>query len=178
MQDYVRTISNTVVHFLKPQPEELLLNDMFFHLARLPRFNAGTGRFYTVGQHSVLVADQMVGREALVGILHDCAEYVFNDVSSPIVKCCTHYKHMRDNFQDHIYKKFLPKHLLENLEDIETRMKVIDLDMCATEQMKLKSHEPSAGTVIPGVYFENWTFEVCELKLHRAYHRYLELANA
>lgn len=180
MKDYITAKSNTKVHFLTNDIDlsEILLSDIFYGLARLPRFNATTKRLYSVGEHSIYVADQMRGDQALVGLLHDAAEYVFNDLASPIVAHIPQYKEMRDMFQDAIYEKFLGD-LYRKLPEILPKLKEIDVNMCATEQLFLKEHEPTLGTVIQGIDLTKCPSPLdVELILFRKYHHYLELASA
>lgn len=177
MKHFITTVSNTQVDFVNPLPSQLLLSDMFHSLARLPRFVSHTRRRYTVGQHSLIVASLMHPSVALLGLLHDVAEYVFNDVASPIVAMCPDYKKMRDNFQDEIYRKFLPDCIWSRIEELETILKTIDVNLCATEQKKLKLQEPTAGTVISDIYFPELRSHECELQLYKMFHYYLEKAN-
>lgn len=178
MKTFITTVSNVEVDFINPLPKQLLLSDIFHSLARLPRFTSHTRRRYTVGQHSLIVASLMVPEVALLGLLHDAAEYVYNDVASPIVAFCPDYKRRRDSFQDEIYRKFLPDVLWDRLEEIEPILKTIDTNLCATEQKRLKLQEPTAGTVIPDIYFPELRSHECELQLYKMYHYYLEKANA
>lgn len=176
MKPYVRGFSNTKIHFQNPLPQEILLVDMFYQLARLPRFNASTSRIYTVGEHSLAVAAQMPGKAALIGLLHDGAEYVFNDVASPIVRVCSDYQNMRDAFQEIIYKKFLPTNLYFNLGLWEETLHEIDKDYCLTEMYHLKGRDLEPTQHLIPAPLSNMTPEQTELELHRAYHNYLELA--
>lgn len=178
MKHFITTVSNTQVDFVNPLPSQLLLSDIFHSLARLPRFVSHTRRRYSVGQHSLIVASLMQPNVALLGILHDAAEYVFNDVASPIVAMCLDYKRLRNDFQHEIYRKYLPDCIWARMDELEVILKTMDTNLCATEQKKLKLQEPTAGTVIPDIYFPELRSHECELQLYKMYHYYLEKANA
>lgn len=55
-------------------------------LGMLCRFNGNTRRFYSVAEHSCLVADlmdQIVGGDPFEGLMHDAAEAYLSDIPTP-----------------------------------------------------------------------------------------------
>lgn len=66
--------------------------DIAHHLSLICRYTGGSPVHYSVGQHSLLVADRLREWSApetlpeleLAGLLHDAGEYVFNDIASPV----------------------------------------------------------------------------------------------
>ena len=70
-------------------PDDMCIEDIAHHLSQVNRYNGATEYPYSVGQHSLLVADLlMVGgaspRVELAGALHDGSEAYINDVTTPV----------------------------------------------------------------------------------------------
>jgi hypothetical protein len=85
----IHTASGEIVFPLDPRPEELHLHDIATSLANQCRFSGHCKKFYSVAQHSVLVAlllrDQGYGRNIQrQGLLHDASEAFLVDLPRPI----------------------------------------------------------------------------------------------
>lgn len=79
--------SGKLVDVLNIQPDDISILDIAHNLSMICRFTGAFPFHYSVAQHSVLVAAHMEAAEestaaCLAGLLHDGAEYVFNDLSS------------------------------------------------------------------------------------------------
>lgn len=86
---WMQTRSGVAVDLLNPQEEDIHLPDIAYALARINRFTGHGKRFYSVAQHSVLIAQHLLlttGERdlALGGLLHDAAEAYLGDISSPL----------------------------------------------------------------------------------------------
>lgn len=69
-----------------PRPEDVDFNDIAAALSLICRFNGALthpSRFYSVAQHSVLVAELMEPRVQVYGLLHDAHEAYFGDDITP-----------------------------------------------------------------------------------------------
>jgi hypothetical protein len=62
-----------------PRAEDVCLEDVAHHLAKLCRYNGAVQRFYSVAEHSVLVSRAVPPEYALHGLLHDAAEAYTGD---------------------------------------------------------------------------------------------------
>jgi 5'-deoxynucleotidase YfbR-like HD superfamily hydrolase len=66
-------------HYLNPEPEEIYIEDIAHALSLNCRFNGHTERFYSVAQHSCMVAKHVMEYSqnpiwGLAALLHDAAE--------------------------------------------------------------------------------------------------------
>jgi len=77
--NWFQTYTGKQFYPLDPRPEDIDLDDIVHHLSHLCRFNGGTREFYSVAQHSVIVADALPDDFKLWGLLHDAAESFLAD---------------------------------------------------------------------------------------------------
>lgn len=83
----IRTFTGKLVNPLDMQPEDFDIRDIAHHLSNLCRYTGAVPTFYSVAQHSVIVARYFLKKEErLAGLLHDAAEAYINDLSSPLKK--------------------------------------------------------------------------------------------
>lgn len=93
----IRTFTGKYVNPLRLRAKDVCIEDIAHHLSCINRYTGATPRPFNVAHHSVLVADELAGHGArigLAGLLHDSGEYVFNDLASPVKKAAWlhHYK--------------------------------------------------------------------------------------
>lgn len=82
--DWIRTAGGGRFWPLDPRPEEVDIREVAHALANLCRFTGHTRDFYSVGQHSVLVAMLCPPEARPWGLLHDASEAYIADVSRPV----------------------------------------------------------------------------------------------
>ena len=94
---YIRMHSGRIVHLNDPRPESYYIPDVAYHMAGINRYTGGSR--FTNGQHSI-VAAEMARRFYPGGLLpqrmaiHDTAEHVLGDVSSPLKSMLPEYKEL------------------------------------------------------------------------------------
>lgn len=86
---WIHTRTGKAVDLLNPQPDQICIADIAHSLAHQCRYTGHASRFYSVAEHSVLVADALMAetksRElAWAGLMHDAHEAYTGDVASPI----------------------------------------------------------------------------------------------
>ena len=80
----IRTFTGKLVDPFALTLDDIDIRDIAHHLSNLCRYT-GAGPFYSVAQHSVLVANYFIDPAArLAGLLHDAAETYINDIASPL----------------------------------------------------------------------------------------------
>jgi uncharacterized protein len=104
-EPYLETISGRKVHFLNPTEDEIDIRDIAYALSNLCRFN-GHVPFYSVAEHSIMVAAKCGWDEKLAGLLHDAAEAYLSDIPSPVKDHLPDYKSIEYKLQTVINKKF------------------------------------------------------------------------
>jgi uncharacterized protein len=88
-EPFIQTVSGRRVNPFAPEPAAIDIGDIAHALANQCRFGGHCRRFYSVAQHSCLVADLTSGRRAdaetaLWALLHDAAEAYLGDVPHPV----------------------------------------------------------------------------------------------
>lgn len=83
--DWIQTFTGRKFWPMDPHPEDVHVIDIAHPLGMKVRFNGHVNRFYSVAQHSVLVAEQQDQPcDQLAALFHDAAEAYLPDVPSPI----------------------------------------------------------------------------------------------
>lgn len=127
----ILTASGNLFNFVSHEANILNIEDIAHALSHICRFTGHTREFYSVAQHSVLVSHLVPREYALQGLMHDAAESVLGDVSSPLKQLLPDYKSLEKTIEKTIFEKFgLPATLHESV-------KAADLTMLVTEQREL-----------------------------------------
>src|ERR1041385_9159273 len=80
----IMTCSGRWINPLNPDPEQINIEDIAHSLSNQCRFTGHTKHFYSVAQHSCLVADLCGYAKGLGGLLHDGTEAYMSDIARPI----------------------------------------------------------------------------------------------
>jgi 5'-nucleotidase len=89
----METYTGRLVDLSRPNPADISIEDIAWHLSRIPRFGGATNteNVYTVAQHSVLVlnrvkqtSDQPDHVLLLTALLHDAHEAYIGDIIRPM----------------------------------------------------------------------------------------------
>ena len=109
MHAFYRTHSGRMVNLADVKPQDLDLGDIAHHLARVCRFGGATRRVYSVAQHCVYVARNIVTDDARViraALLHDAAEAYIGDMTSGLKRLCPDYKRVEAQVESCIIARF------------------------------------------------------------------------
>jgi 5'-deoxynucleotidase YfbR-like HD superfamily hydrolase len=138
MSQWIATFTGRKVHPFALQAEDLDMEDIAASLSTKCRFLGHCRTFYSVAQHSVLVAQHVPKQWQLHGLLHDAAEAYVGDTVRPIkmqLRCegMTLLEEVEHRIQAQIYAKFASP-----LSPTAKRcVKVNDLRALATEKRDL-----------------------------------------
>lgn len=87
-----------------PRPEDVHIEDIAAALSKLCRYGGHSSRFYSVGEHCLLIARALLHdgydkRVALAGLLHDASEAYVCDVPRPLKQLLSEYKAIEERVQ-------------------------------------------------------------------------------
>lgn len=156
---------------LAPDPAQIDPLDIAHALANLCRFNGHTKRFYSVAQHSVLVARHVPCQFALEGLLHDATEAYIADVTRPVKPHLLNYQVIEHNLHRAIASRFgIPANL-------PNAVKTADVVLLATEKRDLMPDHGDPWPVLDGVEpladtIEPWSPEEAKYMFMEAFEQY------
>lgn len=147
--DWMCTASGVEFWPLDPRPWEIKIEDIAHALSQVCRYGGHCREFYSVAQHSVLVARYVVdlrlkdgGTAARQALLHDAAEAYIGDMVRPLKRSMPEFRATEAVLQQAIAVKFdLPW-------EVDAAVKRADDVLLATEALAL----------MPRASVERWTF--------------------
>lgn len=101
------TANGKLIDLLEPAEEAIDIEDIANALSLICRFGGHTSRFYSVAQHSLLVAALAPDSLKKEALLHDAAEAYLGDVIKPLKLLIGEaYTTIEDIFENVIFQKF------------------------------------------------------------------------
>ena len=107
----IATYTGRLVDPFDLQPDDVCIEDIAHALANTCRFSGHTREFYSVAQHSVLVAQHCADEDKMAGLLHDAAEAYMGDVSG------TFKDDLRVQVETGMLAKLYETHRFSSVED-------------------------------------------------------------
>lgn len=104
--DWMLTASGKVFWPLDPRPDEIEIDDIAHALSHLCRYAGHCRKFYSVAQHSVLVARALPPEHQRWGLLHDATEAYLVDVPRPVKPYLSGYHHAEERLMQTIISRF------------------------------------------------------------------------
>lgn len=89
IDDWMETASGVQFQFMNPKADQIILEDVALALSRTCRYGGHTKRFYSVAEHTILMADWVLKQpwgdyqKALTALHHDDAEAYIGDLPRP-----------------------------------------------------------------------------------------------
>lgn len=124
---YIETYTGRKFNALLPVSDSIHIKDIAHALSMTCRFAGMGNAFYSVAEHSVIVADRLPDKYKLWGLLHDAAEAYIGDMPSPFKHLFANYKEVEAN----ILKVIVSKYGLDPQEP--EAVKVVDRRLLHTE---------------------------------------------
>jgi hypothetical protein len=157
--DWIQTFTGKQVYPLDLRPEEIDITDIAHSLSMQCRFNGHSQKFYSVGEHSVLICWAAKKEHKLAALMHDSAEAYLCDIPRPLKPSLTGYAEIEHRAEQAIASKFgFEFPLPPEIKELDSRL-VVD------ERQQLMSTPPIAwgGPVDPlGVTLHCWSPEIAE----------------
>jgi hypothetical protein len=149
----ILTYGGRFFDFINPQHNEFNIFDIAHALANVCRFAGHTREFYSVAQHSVLVARicmKTAARDDIIdhgraGLLHDASEAYIGDITRPLKQLLPDYKAIEQRIEAALFSAFRIPHPLPQI------VKHADLVMLATEQRDLMPPHEDEWLLIAGI---------------------------
>lgn len=134
--DWIQTYTTKKFWPLSPRVEDVCIEDIAHSLSLQTRFNGHCRTFYSIAQHSVLAARELLKATkdrtiAMQGLLHDASEAYICDLPRPIKSYITNYKELEEQLMQCIAVKFNLNYPFHEL------VKKIDTVLLATEARDL-----------------------------------------
>lgn len=170
---WMQTFTGLQVWPLDMRPEDIVIEDIAHALSMLCRYAGHCENFYSVAEHSVLVAAHMPTRELRMwGLLHDASEAYLVDVPRPIKPHLPGYKTAEQAVMRAVAERF---DLLPRIEPAE--VKAADNAILLDEQRQNLKAPPAPWSVEGeplGVRLHCWPPHIAERKFLTAFDRILE----
>lgn len=167
--DWMQTFSGRQFWPMDPRPNEIFIEDIAHALANLCRYGGHCLRFYSVAEHSVLMARAVSPENKLWALMHDAAEAYLVDVPRPIKRFLSGYALTESRIIRRIADRYnLPFNGGDGWGPVELPIEVeqADLRILADEKHQNMRQGPSwdlLDEVQPlGVTLQFWTPEQAE----------------
>lgn len=131
---YVSTFSGNRFYPLEPRIDVVAIEDIAHGLAYQCRFNGQTREFYSVAQHSLIVASLVPAELRLGALLHDAAEAYLGDMVKPLKVLMPEFADLEDKVTAIIAATFAIDF------SVYAPIKRADLIALATEKRDLMPH--------------------------------------
>jgi uncharacterized protein len=162
--DRFLTFSGRRVDRLAPLPEDHVPEDIALSLSHLCRFGGHVRSFYSVGEHSIHVSEQLErfypALPAIVllsALLHDASEGTLTDVITPLKAILPAYKRLEAAYEATIAERFgLPFPFPPQIKELDTRLCVneaLQLLPCDQQGYWRAKAVPIANLVLPDPRF-------------------------
>ncbi len=108
---WIETFQGHQFYFRNPTPESIDLLDICHSLAMQCRYCGHTKKFYSVAEHSVMMARWMLEEGysievALQALFHDAAEAYISDIPRPVKVTLPSFKELENLLDEAIFAKF------------------------------------------------------------------------
>lgn len=142
---YVSTYLGHRFHPAAPRIDDVHIEDIAHGLAFQCRFNGQTQAFYSVAQHSLLVAGLVPARLRLAALLHDAAEAYLGDLVKPLKPLFPEFSKLEGRVMAVIGERFGVAGFAD------PAIKRADLIALATEKRDLMPHSCEPWAALAGV---------------------------
>lgn len=104
--DWCQVYSGAAFYPLDPRPDEIDIVDIAHALSMQCRYAGHVKYFYSVAEHSVLVARACSPGNRLWGLLHDASEAYLSDIVRPLKSALPEYKVIEDRVMQCVAQRF------------------------------------------------------------------------
>ncbi len=105
-ENSIRTFTGKAFDLKILDPETICIEDIAHGLSNTARFSGHLPKFYSVAQHSVIMAEAASQEYKLEALLHDASEAYMGDMPSPFKKIMPEFKAYENKLMEVIAKKY------------------------------------------------------------------------
>ena len=105
-EPYIETYTGKKITFLNPHPNMISIVDIAHSLSMQCRYTGHCKNFYSIAEHSLLVASLCHEENMLHALLHDASEAYLTDVATPIKEHLHNYREMECRLMEVIFESF------------------------------------------------------------------------
>lgn len=143
--DWMQTATGGMFWPLDPRPDEIDVLDIAHALANMCRYGGHCLRFYSVAEHSVLMARAVSVENRLWALMHDASEAYIVDVPRPLKRFLPSYKVAENGVMQAVCQKFgLPLEMPDEVKAADEAILFTEL-----AQNMAPPPKPWAGQVPP-----------------------------
>lgn len=123
--------SGEYFYFDRPEECSFKIEDIAHALSNICRYGGHCPEFYSVAQHSILVAEQVAPKYQLTALLHDATEAFIGDMVKPLKEYLPFYKEYEQKLEALISAKH------GCMYPLPPQVKYADIQLLVTEQREL-----------------------------------------
>lgn len=126
----INTWSGKTINLIFPDPDEITIVDIAMGLSNICHFGGQISPFFSVAQHSHLVACIAPEHLKLAALMHDAPEAYIGDVVKPLkILLGDSYKRIESNFTEIIFNKFkIPLNQLKEIKPYDKQIQELEFD--------------------------------------------------
>lgn len=143
--NYILTHTGKRFDLLEPDADMIDPRDICHSLAHLCRFNGHTREFYSVAQHSCIVAELVPEEYKLAALLHDATEAYLGDMTRPLKQWMPDYR----GFEEVIWMRVCER--FDLALELPASVHRADLIALATERRDLMPSDPAIWDCLVGI---------------------------
>jgi uncharacterized protein len=166
--DWMQTFTGLAFWPVDPRPEEIRLEDIAAAISKLCRYGGHCRRFYSVAEHSVLVASQAPDHLKLAALMHDASEAYVIDVPRPLKAFLPGYKEIEERVEQAIATRFnLPWPLSDEIKQLDERIIEDERMQAMSEPPRFWGHREALGVTL-----KFWSPRAAACEFMSAFYRY------
>lgn len=143
--NWILTSTGKRCDLFEPDADMIDPRDISHALAHLCRFNGHTREFYSVAQHSCIVAELVPEEHKLAALLHDATEAYLGDMTRSLKQWMPDYR----GFEDVIWMRVCER--FDLALDLPASVHHADLIALATERRDLMPTDPAIWDCLVGI---------------------------
>ena len=143
--NWILTSTGKRFDLFEPDADMIDPRDISQSLAHLCRFNGHTREFYSVAQHSCIVAELVPEEHKLAALLHDATEAYLGDMTRPLKQWMPDYLGFEDIVWASVCERF------DLAIDLPACVRQADMIALATERRDLMPSDPAIWDCLVGI---------------------------